>query len=140
VTFSEIDDLLPNGFHDAEVNEFGWNFLEDTAFFDVNFWGAILEGPDREKRRRGRIELQQILFISFEPPSPRQSDPKPCQCSKGSLQIDGVLTNEKYLQNFAQHKAELSPNTEIFSFYINNWNSFIHIAAAEAKLIWTEGS
>ncbi len=136
MTLSEIDDQLPNGFHDAEVGEFAWNFLSDTAFFDVSFW--IGDEINVNKRRRGRVELQQIRFISIEPPDPRQSDPKPYHPSRGSLQIDGLLTDETNCRNFVQHKTELSPETEIFSFYVSNWNSFIHIAAADAKLIWAE--
>jgi hypothetical protein len=120
------------------VLQFGWNFMEDAAFFDVSFWVGSLEEENSEKYRRGRIELQQILFISFEPPSPADSDPRPYRSSRGSLQIDGVLADESNFAEFARCKKEISPNTEIFSLYVSNWNSFIHIAAAVAKLVWNE--
>ncbi|HEX2327864.1 MAG TPA: hypothetical protein VHN74_04005 [Candidatus Angelobacter sp.] len=29
-------------------------------------------------------------------------------------------------------------STEVFSFYVSNWNSFIHIACADANIKWTE--
>jgi hypothetical protein len=135
---SEIHDLLPNGFHDAEVLQFGWNFVKGTAFFDVSFWISSLEGQDSEQRRKGRIELHQILFISFDPPSLRQSDPKPYRSSGGSLQIDGFLADETNFPGFNSHKKEISPDTEIFTFYVSNWNSFIRIAAADANLVWIE--
>lgn len=139
---SEIDDLLPNGFHDAEVLQFGWDFIAGEAFLEVSFWvGALEHGREKEKvekRRKGRINLQSISFISFEQPQPRQTDPKPYHPSPGGLKVDGLLADETTLKDFARHKAEISPTDEIFSFYVSNWNSFIHIAAAEAELVWSK--
>ncbi|HET6934443.1 MAG TPA: hypothetical protein VFI72_06360 [Candidatus Angelobacter sp.] len=136
MTLTEIDDQLPNGFHDAEVGQFSWNFAEGIALFDLILWTGTQDSP--EIYRRGRIELQQISFIVLEPPQVRSSDPKPYRSSVGSLQVDGVLTDETNLANFRKLKQELAPSTEIFSFYVVNWNSFIHVAANDAKLTWTE--
>lgn len=134
MTLAQIDETLPNGFHDAEIEQLMWNFQTNSAVLDIDFWVAT-DKKEREKRRLGRVELQGILFVVVDPPQPRELDPKPYHPS-GTLQIDGVLTNESVFPNLPKLKSALPPGTEIFSFYVINWNSFIHIAAAAAELIW----
>jgi hypothetical protein len=133
MTLTQIDAILPNGFHDAEIEQLVWNFQKCSAVFDIDFWVAETE-QDREKRRRGKLALQGVVFISIEPPMPRLCDPKPYRCS-GNLTIDGALAEENALPDL---KPALPLNTEIFRFYVDNWNSFIYIAAAEATLTWLD--
>jgi hypothetical protein len=134
MTLAQIDETLPNGFHDAEIEQLIWNFQINSAVLDIDFWVAT-EEQDREKRRRGRVELQGVLFLAVDPPEPRELDPKPYHPS-GTLQIDAVVTNETVFPRLPKLKSALPSDTEIFSFYVVNWNSFIHVAAAEAKLLW----
>ncbi len=136
MTLAQIEELLPNGFHDAEVEQLIWNFQHGTAVFDMDFWIGSLEGPDREKRRRGRIELQSVTFLAMEPPEPRLYDPKPYRPS-GTLQIDAGPP-DNIPDNLLKLKRELPPDAEIFSFYVENWNSYIHVSAADARLTWNE--
>src|SRR5882672_7773179 len=134
MTLSQIDKMLPNGFHDAEIEQLVWNFQKCSAVFDMDFWVAETE-EDREKRRRGKLELHEIVFISIEPPVPRLSDPRPYRSSAGTLQIDGALAGEN---NFPDLKLTFPLDKEIFSFYVSNWNSFIYISASEATLTWVD--
>ena len=136
MTLAQIDETLPNGFHDAEIERLDWNFQTNSAVLDIDFWVAI-EEEDREKRRRGRIELQGIIFLSVGLPEPSELDPKPYHPS-GTLQIDGMLASEEILPNLPKLLPYLPSGIEIFSFYVVNWNSFIHIAAAEAMLGWPD--
>jgi hypothetical protein len=136
MTLAQLNEILPNGFHDAEIEQFIWDFRRDTAVLDINFWTATEEDQDREKRQRGSIEIHKIVFIAVDPPDPRQSDPRPYRGSSGSLQIDGMVADDKIFPVLSQLKPNLLPNIEIFSFYVVNWNSFMHIAASEARLTW----
>jgi hypothetical protein len=77
MTLAQIDQALPNGFHDAEIEQLNWNFLQGSIVFEMDFWIASPDDQDRERRRRGRIELQSVTFLAMEPPEPRLSDPKP---------------------------------------------------------------
>jgi len=138
MTLAQIDEMLPNGFHDAEVEQFIWNFQQNSAVFDIDFWIATGDDHDREKRRRGRIELQEIAFIAIEPPDPRESDPRPYSSSLGTLQIDGSLADAKSFPQLPKLRPNLPADAEIFSFYVVNWNSFIHISAIKARLVWRD--
>ena len=136
MTLAQLNEILPNGFHDAEIERFIWDFRQDTAVVDINFWTATEEDQDHEKRQRGCVEIHKIVFIAVDPPDPRRSDPRPYRGSSGSLQIDGMVADDKIFPVLSQLKPDLPPNTEVFSFYVVNWNSFMHIAAAEARLTW----
>lgn len=133
---AEIDEKLPNGFHDAEIEQLNWNFEAGLLIFDINFWVAVESGHDRNKRRKGKLELQKVSFLVIEPPELRMSDPKPLRGGVGALQVDGGPANEENFRDLSKLKANLSADTEIFSFYVVNWNSFIHVATDEAKLTW----
>jgi hypothetical protein len=136
MTLAQIDEILPNGFHDAEIEQLIWNFQTNSAVLDIDFWVAT-EEKEREKRRSGRVELQGVVFLTVNPPEPSELDPKPYHPS-GTLQIDGVLTNESVFPDLPNLKSVLPQGTEVFSFYVVNWNSFIHIAASEATLVWSD--
>jgi hypothetical protein len=134
MTLMQIDESLPNGFHDAEIEQLVWQFQTNSVLLDINFWVAT-EAADRETRRRGRVELQGVVFLIIDPPQPRELDPKIYQPS-GTLQIDGLITNEKVFPSLPKVLPHLPPETAVFSFYVTNWNSFIHIAHQSANLTW----
>jgi hypothetical protein len=137
MTLSQINSTLPNGFHDAEISRFEWNFLAATAAFEMDFWVATDEG-NREKRRIGTLELTGVVFISVEPPDPRQLDPKPFVARQEAIQIDAMPANAEIFPALPRLTPDLAPGTEVFSFYVSNWNSFIHIACGDARIQWAE--
>jgi hypothetical protein len=137
MTLAQINETLPNGFHDAEIEQFIWDFSQDTAVLKINFWTATEEDQDPEKYQRGIIEIHKIVFIAVDPPDPAQYGPKPYRGSGGTLQIDGMVADEKIFPMLSQLKPSLPSEIEVFSFYVENWNSFLHIAAAEAILNWS---
>jgi hypothetical protein len=55
-----------------------------------------------------------------------------------TLAIDGIPTSEKILPSLANIKAALPDGVDFFSFYVSNWNSFIHVAAGVTTLRWRE--
>jgi hypothetical protein len=135
MTLAEIHDALPNGFHDAEIEEFSWNFCADVAVFTVDFWVAT-EETDREERRRGTVQLRGLVFLTIDPPSPSPFGPKPYRCGPETLQIDGIPTTAEIFPKLPELKSDLPQDVGIFSFFVNNWNTYIHIATQEAKLTW----
>ncbi len=61
---AQIDEELPNGFYDAEIENLNWNFQTNSAVLEIDFWVAT-DDKDREKRRQGRLELQGIMFVGY---------------------------------------------------------------------------
>ena len=135
MTLVEIEANLPNGFHDAEIEELVWNYRTDSASFTMKLWVPKATDQEIEIYRLGRLDVKDILFMAIDPPHPRDSDPKPYKPS-GSLQIDGVATTETIFPGSTKLKQQLPSETQIYSFYVVDWNSYIHIAAGEAELVW----
>jgi hypothetical protein len=135
MTLAEIETNLPNGFHDAEIEELVWNYRTDSASFTMKLWVPEATDQDIEIYRLGRLDVKEIVFMAIDPPHPRDLDPKPCKPS-GVLQIDGVATTETIFPGLSKLKQQLPSQAQIYSFYVVNWNSYIHIAAGEAELVW----
>src|SRR5215467_15526997 len=119
MTLKEIDEILPNGFHDAEIANLQWNFRENLVLLDIDFWVAT-DDSNREKRRLGSLELRGITFLVIDPPNLQPLDRKPYR-GEGSLQIDGVQTTVDIFPKLSLLEAVLPGNTELFSFYVVNW-------------------
>jgi hypothetical protein len=101
----------------------------------MKLWVPEATDQDIEIYRLGRLDVKNIVFMAIDPPHPRDLDPKPYKPS-GALQIDGMTTTETIFPGLSKLKQQLPPETQIYSFYVVNWNFYIHIAAGEAELAW----
>jgi hypothetical protein len=131
MTLADIEELLPNGFHDAEIEKFIWDYRTNSASFTMELWVAEDGDQSPEVYRKGRLDLKEIVFIMIDTP-----DIKPYKASLGTLRIDGLATTESILPNLAALTETVTPYVNAYSFYVDNWNSYIHIAAKESELIW----
>src|SRR5882757_2617097 len=131
MTLADIEATLPNGFHDAEVEEFVWNFRTNSASFTMVLWVAEDGDESLEVYREGRLDLKCVIFIMIDPPYPRELDPRPSTSSSGTLRIDGVETTESILPNLSTLTETVSADVSPYSFYVENWNPYIHIAAKD---------
>ena len=130
MTLLEIEQSLPNGLHDSEVHKITIDYERRKVTVDLAIWVGDMNDPPerREAYKEGQLELSGFLFIAMEAPDfsyPFRSNPK--------LIIDACdtkkLINEKLLNS-------LLPDAFVRSFFVNEWNSFIHIAAKDAVLAW----
>jgi hypothetical protein len=135
MTLEELEQSLPNGFHDSLVEELSVNYNENSAFLKLNIC-LTAPGDSAETFRPAKLCLNELSFIAIDPPSPRDLDSKPYRPSPGGLKIDGTVADEKILPSFTQLRREIPDNVQIYSLYVNNWNSYVHIAVQEARLEW----
>lgn len=130
-TLDDLASQLPNGLHDALLHKCSVDFVARTAAFEVDVWLGDVEAStrqERERRRRGSLLLKGLAFCEFERPDPTYpySDAKP-------LMID-------LCEPDSQRMAFLRETSPLFlaRIFVSNWNSFIHLAAQEATLVWSE--
>lgn len=136
MTLAEVEATLPNGFHDAEIEEFVWDYRRNSASFQMELWVAEEGDESLEVYRAGRLDLNGVIFIMIDPPCPGELE-LPYKYASGTLQIDGIETTESMLPNLTALAETVSPDARPYSFYVVNWNSYMHIAAKEAELVWT---
>jgi hypothetical protein len=128
--WEQVASTLPNGFHDSKIRAVNINYEQQQATFDwlVDF----SKYPDRTPLFRNvRVVFHELTYLILEPPNPGYScdDPTPLSV----VDVDSSL-HEKIMFNTVP-----APESSVkLSAYVNDWNSFIHIAAKSAELVWPE--
>jgi hypothetical protein len=129
MTLDEIADTLPNGFHDARINSLSVNYVKRELTFDLEIWVSDSLQDDSELYRSAELKLFQFLFLVIEPPDPRYDyhEEKP-------LWVDGGSA-EPTLRSAARELPALLPEGAFtYSFFVHDWNTFIHLAARDASI------
>lgn len=129
MTLEELENTLPNGLHDADVQGITVDYAQRKVTFDLAVWVGKMEDPPerREAYKSGRIEISGLLFLVMEPPDPKYP------FTRTGLTIDGCDMSK----NIGGKLLESLPADSFFrSFWVNEWNAFIHIAAKNAALVW----
>ena len=132
MTLCELSRTLPNGFHDAELNGIRIDFLADTIVLDMSLdVSSDDDSPDgKSEYKRARISLTGVR--GFALPTPDDE----AQTFSSPLDVSGdPVTNFQDLPELMRsvHNREI-----LYSFYIDDWNSSLYVAAEEAELSWAE--
>lgn len=128
MTLSQLEDTLPNGLHDAFLMGLILSFDQGTASLKVR----LLVSGNGEKARYedAEIRLGGLAAVVVEGPERVSSIPAP-------LGICSFETSEKHYPAFSQVPEEI--RRLFHSLYVESpWNSFIHIAAASAEIVWDQ--
>ena len=133
MTLEELEKTLPNGLHDAEVMRIAIDYELRTVTLELAVWvGNMDDSPERrEAYRHASLEITGLCFLIMEPPDSKY----PFQHS--GLKIDGCDVSK----NLKHELLSALPADSFFrSLWVNEWNAFIHLAARDAKISWTEGA
>ena len=130
MTLEELEDTLPNGLHDAEVQRVTVDYGQRSLILELAVWVGKMDDPPerREAYKSGRIDITGLIFQVMEPPDPKY----PFKDSK-ELTIDGCNMSKNLNDELLK---SLPSNTFFRSFWVNEWNAFIHIAAKNAEITW----
>lgn len=134
MTFEDLARELPNGFHDAEIFRISLDYGGRTAALEMAFWTGDIEGSNPEEFRRGTLFIRGLLYLSIEPPDPdypfMQADP--------SLSVAGCPEDPKQFPDMEKLVSASDSKVDCYRFYVRDWNSFIHLAATDVQLSWSE--
>jgi hypothetical protein len=122
----QIADELPNGLHDTILSRCRVDFEKGTLELDVSVWVGEPDHGDPQGHREGRLVLEGLVFCQFEPPSACSAFSEP-----SGLTID--LCNPDPDHPLA---ASTPPDVAVSRLFVNQWNTFIFLAARSAKLVW----
>ncbi|MDP9337666.1 MAG: hypothetical protein M3P45_02240 [Acidobacteriota bacterium] len=134
MTLDELDNTLPNGFHDAEIFSFEIDYVAGTAKFRMNLLTGGPEDPglERDTRQEAILIVSGLCFCSVEPPwstYPFLPDGKP-------IMVSGDPAKSDHLPSLADLTSKFPSGTWCYRFFVDDWNAFIHIAAGDAQLTW----
>jgi hypothetical protein len=129
MTLEELENTLPNGLHDAEIQRMAVDYEKRKVTLELAVWVGNMDDPPerREAYKSGRIDISGLLFLVMEPPDAKYPF-KTCD-----LTVDGCDMSK----NLDSELLRSLPADSFFrSLWVNEWNAFIHIAATSADLTW----
>ena len=130
MTLQELDDSLPNGFHDAYFRSIAIDYERRT----VTITSSILVGlPDeapgmRDRMRDAVVVIEGLEFVSIEPPAER-NDYKPGR----PLWVDFVGRGTT-----GGSDGETAGDCFVGEFYVHDWNSTIRLSGRNVRLVWVD--
>lgn len=130
MNIAELEATLPNGFHDVRVERLSIEFVDRIAIFDVSIWiddTASSVASEQEARHRGKLTFHGLQFCVLDPPDPRY----PFAKSDALWLVDLVDADPKVVGSIPLPQEAFSVR-----FFVNQWNSFVHVAALDASLVW----
>lgn len=119
-TLWEIASTLPNGFHDARLRGYRVDFVARTLAFELELATSnAIHVP-------ATITLTRLAFCEVQAPDSRYPFQNPAPLCVDLVECD------------ATHLAVRAAGPSAFaaSFFVTNWNAFIHFAAEGATLEW----
>jgi hypothetical protein len=129
----DLDDTLPNGFHDATISELTRDYENAKLRLKVDILIELAEGSPRDANRyRGaEIIFHSVMFCVIEAPDPESSFRHPgCIWFRFSRMEPGVMP-EPLMKS-------LPPEILCYSLFILDWWSHIHVAAADVSFTWSD--
>jgi len=129
MTIDELEAELPNGFHDAILRDYSSDGATQSAAFTIDVWVGDLHSStvaERECYRPARLELLGLAYLIVDAPDRRSV------AREGTpVRIDKCAADEN-----ATLAGQIPPGGFAGRFFVNEWNTFIHFGAREARLTW----
>lgn len=126
MTLDEIEQSLPNGFHDSSIFGVRLDYVQRTAELDLEIWVAVSDDEDLEQYSRVTLSISGLIYFVIEPPGPpNTSHDAPTLVDGGSSELERAA--------YPLPKP-LPAGAFTYWFFVSSWNSFIHIAALTAEL------
>jgi hypothetical protein len=134
MTLDELDDTLPNGFHDAEIFSFEIDYVRGIASFHLNL---LVGGPDDPKPecdayQEATLVVRGLCFCSIDPPYstyPFLPDGKPISVSGAKPKTDAAPFVPDLVSKFPA-------DAWCYLFFVDDWNACINIAGRDASVTW----
>ena len=135
MTFEEIEDKLPNGFHDAEIRNIGIDFVGHSITIGMNLHVSEHGDVDSERYRPGTLTVVSPYLFYLEAPDPRYPfvlDGSPINASSYSIEDGKDIKFVPLLQR-------ITSKATAFGFFLDDWNSYFNLAGASVEFSWDDG-
>ena len=129
MTFGEIEKKLPNGFHDAKIEHISLDYLRGTLLMKMRLLIGTPGGGDQDEYGSAEMKVNGLYFCSIEPPDPTY----PFRPNGQLLGVsgDGSGGSSPEVRELAQ---SLPADASYYRFFVEQWNSFIYIAASDVQI------
>lgn len=121
-------------FHDSTINKISVDFLAREAKFECIIFVVGPDDRDAQPREAsGVLTLTGLLYIAVEPPFPNY----PYEEDGLEISYDGPVETTDFKAPTPNLPESLPDDAFAHCFFINNWNSFMFVAATGAYFEWS---
>jgi len=134
VTLDELDVILPNGFHDAQILTIEIDYLGGSARFRMSLLVGSPDdpAPERDRRQEATLSVTGLCFCSIEAPDPRY----PFIPNGEPVMASGDPAKPDHLPSLPALATKCPEGTWCYRFFVDDWNAFIYLAARHAEIDW----
>ena len=132
MTFQELEQKLPNGFHDASIRKIQLDFMGRSVEIEMDILMAGPDDPDPELCRVGKLRVAPAYLLFIEPPDPRYSFIPDGVSSK----VDGDSVKVGQSAEVDRLLPTLPKNATTYRFFLEKWNAFLYLAGAGVEFSW----
>src|SRR5271156_2972770 len=135
MTFEELSEMLPNGFHDAEIRMIRVDFVDRFMLLGVNIHVSTPGDSDRERYRQGTLKVESLCLFFVEPPDHQHRfvlDGAPLNATGNTARAGQNAKVDRLL-------TALPPNSTAYLFFLDDWNSRLYLAGAGVEFSWDDG-
>jgi hypothetical protein len=129
MTFKELEHSLPNGFHDAKIERISVDYTAGTLRIAMRILIGTPGEPDQDRYGPAELTVAGLYICSIEPPDPTY----PFKPNGKLLGVSGDdCENES--SGVVKVLRELPKGVSCYRFFVDQWNSFIYIAASDVQI------
>jgi hypothetical protein len=133
MTFEEVENTLPNGFHDAKIVRITLDYPAGILLMAMEILVGTPGEADQEEYGPAELKANGLCFCFIDPPDPayqfRPNGEALGVCGAEEPPDSPVIGN---LLN------KLPEGVSAYRFYADEWNSFIHVAASDVQVSWSK--
>lgn len=136
MTLAEIEDALPNGFHDALLQCVNLDYSTRRAAVALRVCVGDPDGATEEEReayKSAEIHLLDLVYFVIKPP-----DPGCDYRARVALWVEAGAADAESAPPPPMPLDLLPAGAFAYWFFVRDWNSFIHVAAIDASLRWPD--
>lgn len=132
MTLQEIENSLPNDLHDAQVKRVEIDYEKRIVKFSLLLWTGYLSSEEesvQENYQEGELTIKDFIYCVIEPP-----DPSYPYAEASTITISAGSATEEPIKTETALPNKLPEGAFAYWFFVNEWNSFLHIAGMDASI------
>lgn len=132
MTFEELEQTLPQGFHDAQLKSLSLDYVKKEIRIEIDFVVGVNLKSHSMEFRSAEVLVAEFDFCVMDIPDSSYPYQK-----KHSLWIDAVSGQPE------DSEVALPPHSRshfLFSIWVDEWNGYMRIAAGDMNLKWLDGN
>ncbi len=130
----QLENSLPNGFHDAQMEVVTVDYVLRTAVMKMQLHVGNPDAATEEEReayKPAELHLSDVLYFVIDAPGPKYK-----YAEKKALWLLAGRADEESAPAPPIPLEQLPTGTSAYWFFVNDWDSFIHVAAMDVNLTW----